>query len=95
MCNRTSIVVRLFGLKKFVMFFNNYGRIRAMNINDEGKRTTMGLLRSLKDGDEKPHTINTCYQGNLLCTFGKVGATSVALMLHQYLHFHFNLKTLQ
>jgi hypothetical protein len=48
MCNRTSIVVRLFGLKKFVTLFNNYGTICAMNINDQGKRTTMGHPKKLE-----------------------------------------------
>jgi hypothetical protein len=61
----------------------------------KGKEAQWVIPRSLKDGDEKPCIINTCYQNDLLCTFGKVGATSVGPMLHQYLHFHFNLKTLQ
>jgi hypothetical protein len=61
----------------------------------KGKELQCVILKSLKDGDEKPDTNYACYQANLLCTFGKVGATSVGPMLHQYLRFHFNLKTLQ
>jgi hypothetical protein len=93
--NRNSIFERLFGLKLFIALFNNNGTICAMKINDQGKRSTMGHPKKLKDGDEKPCIIYTCYQNDLLCTFGKVHATSVGPMLDQYLHFHFNLKTLQ
>jgi hypothetical protein len=59
----------------------------------KGKEAHWDIPRISKDGDEKPCAIYTCYQDDLLCTFGKVGATNVGPMLHQYLHFHFNLKT--